>query len=44
VHSILSGEQAANPLAWLTPARRQWIAATVAVLALAATAFLYHWK
>ena len=45
-HSILSGEEAANPLAWLTPRRRQWLAGAVGVLALAlaATVFLYRWK
>ena len=46
VRSILSGDRIADPLAWLTPARRRWIAATVGVLALAlaATVFLYRWK
>jgi len=46
VHSILSGEAVANPLAWLTPPRRKWIAAMVALLAvaLAITVFLYRWK
>jgi hypothetical protein len=46
VHSILSGEEAANPLAWLTPPRRKWIAVIVALLALAlaVTVFVVRWK
>jgi hypothetical protein len=46
VHSILSGEQSPGPLAWLTPARRKWVAALVFLLALAVVVavFLYRGK
>jgi len=33
VHSMLTGEPSVNPLGWLTPALRKWIAAVVALLA-----------
>lgn len=44
VHSILAGEKQIDPLAWLTPALRKWVAALVALLALAVAVavFLYR--
>jgi hypothetical protein len=44
VRSVLSGEARVDPLAWLTPALRKWIAAAVALLAVAVTVavFLYR--
>jgi hypothetical protein len=46
VHSILSGQEPASPLAWLTPARRKWLGAVVIVLAVAVVVavFVYRWK
>jgi hypothetical protein len=46
VHSILSGGQPVNPLAWLTPVRRRWIGTAVLLLALAVAimVFLYRGK
>ena len=46
VRSLLNGEQPVDPLAWLTPALRKWIAAVVALLAVAVAvaAFLYRGK
>ena len=44
IHSMLNGgEQSVDPLAWLTPALRKWIAASVALLAVltALAVFLY---
>ena len=43
VHSMLSGEPPVDPLAWLTPALRKWIAAVAALLAvlLAVAVFVY---
>jgi len=43
VHSLLSGGQTVDPLGWLTPALRKWIAAIVALLAVlvALAVFLY---
>ena len=45
VHSILEAATV-DPLAWLTPQRRKWVAAVVVLLALAlvAAAFLYRGK
>jgi hypothetical protein len=45
-HSILSGGPSVDPLAWLTPALRKWIAAAVALAAVlvAVAAFLYRSK
>ena len=46
VHSVLSGEAPVDPLAWLTPALRKWVAVAVAVFAVAVVVsmFLYRWK
>jgi len=46
VHSMLSGEERVDPLAWLTPRLRKWIAAVIALLALAVAlaVFLYRAK
>jgi hypothetical protein len=43
VHSVLSGGPSVDPLAWLTPALRKWIAVAVAMLAIliAIAVFLY---
>jgi len=43
VQSIVGGEPSVDPLAWLTPALRKWIAAIVALLAVcvAVAVFLY---
>ena len=43
VHSMLTGEPPVDPLGWLTPALRKWIAAVVALLAvlLAVAVFVY---
>ena len=45
-HSILGGVQAVDPLAWLTPVVRKWIAGGIALLAVLVTVavFLYRWK
>jgi hypothetical protein len=44
VQSILAGHERIDPLAWLTPVVRKWIAVVVALIALAVaiTVFLYH--
>jgi len=44
VHSMLTGEPAVDPLGWLTPALRKWIATVVALLAvlLAVAVFVYR--
>ena len=44
VASALSGASPADPLGWLTPAVRKWIAILVAILAVcvAVAVFLYH--
>jgi len=46
VHSVLSGAQPVNPLAWLTPVLRKWIAAVIALLAVlvAVAVFFYRVK
>jgi hypothetical protein len=46
VHSLLGGEPVADPLGWLTPALRRWIAIGVAALAvlLAVAVFLLKTK
>jgi hypothetical protein len=47
VHSMLGGEPSVDPLGWLTPALRKWIAATIALLAVlvAVAVFLYKgWR
>jgi predicted amidophosphoribosyltransferase len=44
VHSMLSGEQGVNPLAWLTPAVRKWIAAAVFLLAVLVTIAVFLYK
>jgi hypothetical protein len=46
VHSALSGGQSVNPMAWLTPGVRKWIAAAVFLLAVLVTiaVFLYRSK
>ncbi|MEI9974556.1 MAG: hypothetical protein WDO73_22430 [Ignavibacteriota bacterium] len=43
VHSMLSGEPSVDPLRWLTPELRKWIAVVVALLAVlvAISVFLY---
>jgi hypothetical protein len=43
VHSMLSGERSLDPIAWLTPALRKWIAVAIAMLAVlvAVAVFLY---
>jgi len=43
VHSMLTGERSIDPLGWLTPALRKWIAIAVAALAVlvAVAVFLY---
>jgi hypothetical protein len=42
-HSMLSGAESVDPLGWLTPALRKWIAAAIAALAvlLAVAVFVY---
>lgn len=47
VHSILSSVQSVDPLGWLTPALRKWIAVAIAMLAVlvAVAWFLYKgWR
>ena len=46
VHSMLRGAASLDPLGWLTPALRKWIAVTVALLAVmvAVAVFLYKSK
>jgi hypothetical protein len=46
VHSLLGGDPSVDPLGWLTPAIRKWIALAVALLAVcvAVAVFLYHGK
>ena len=46
VHSLLSGDRSVDPLAWLTPQIRKWIAVAVALLAVlvAVAVFLYRGK
>ena len=43
IHSMLTGEPSVDPLGWLTPALRKWIAIVVALLAVlvAVAVFLY---
>ena len=43
VHSMLTGEPPVDPLGWLTPALRKWIASVAALLAvlLAVAVFVY---
>jgi hypothetical protein len=46
VHSLLSGDQPVDPMAWLTPALRKWIVIAVALMAVVVTVAvcLYHGK
>jgi uncharacterized protein YbaR (Trm112 family) len=46
MHSVLSssGESSVNPLAWLTPAVRKWIAAAVALLAVLVAVAVFAYR
>ena len=44
VRSMLSGETSVNPLAWLTPALRKWIAAVIALLAVLIAVAVFFYK
>ena len=44
MHSMLSGEARVDPMAWLTPALRKWIAVVVALLALAVAIAVFAYK
>jgi hypothetical protein len=44
VHSMLSGEPSVDPLGWLTPALRKWIAAAIALLAVLVTLAVFLHK
>jgi hypothetical protein len=44
VQSMLNGQTAVDPLAWLTPALRKWIAAVIALLAVAIAIAVFLYK
>jgi len=44
VRSMLSGDRSVDPLAWLTPAVRKWIAVIVALLAVLVAVAVFAYK
>ncbi len=44
VHSMLSGEPSVDPLGWLTPALRKWIAIAIAMLAVLVAVAVFTYK
>jgi hypothetical protein len=44
VHSMLSGDTSVDPLGWLTPALRKWIAVAVAALAVLVAVAVFVYK
>ena len=44
MHSVLNGGPSVDPLGWLTPRRRQWIAIAVALLAVAVAVAVFFYK
>lgn len=44
MHSILSGEQSVDPLAWLTPRVRNCLAIVVALLAVCVVVAVFLWR
>ena len=44
MHSILAGKSPVDPLAWLTPQLRRWIAVIVALLAVFVAVAVFRYK
>jgi uncharacterized protein YbaR (Trm112 family) len=44
MQAVLSGEPSVDPLAWLTPAVRKWIAAVIALLAVCVAVAVFVYK